>query len=96
VDPSNRVLWFTIGIVLRRNSNHSERNGRRNMKRLDKRTEQLMKGTPLDTSSKAAENFANQVRRSCMMKCSRCGRLDYQMEAGTGLCLVCIGKEEEC
>ena len=63
----------------------------------NRETEQLMKGQPLDTSSKAAENFANQVRRSCVLqKCPRCGRLDHQMEAETGLCLVCIGKELEC
>ena len=69
------------------------------MKRLDKRTEQLMSGTPLDATSKAAENFAKQVlqERSCVVQtCTRCGRQDIQMEVDTGLCLVCIGKEEEC
>lgn len=63
----------------------------------DKRTKQLMQGTPLDTSSKVAENFAIQMQSAyAMQKCPRCGRKDYCMEAGTGLCLVCIGKEEEC
>jgi hypothetical protein len=62
----------------------------------DKRTEQLMQGMPLDTSSKAAENVANQVRRSCVLfTCTRCGRMDIQMEVYTGLCLICIGKELE-
>jgi len=64
------------------------------MKRLDKRTEQLMSGTPLDTTSKAAENFAIQMQNTLNVPiCTRCGR---QMVVDAGLCLVCIGKEEEC
>ena len=65
----------------------------------DKRTEQLMQGTPLDTSSKAAENVATQVldARSCVLRtCTRCGRKDYHLEIDTGLCLVCVGRELEC
>lgn len=31
-----------------------------------------------------------------LMTCPRCGHQDYQMEAETGLCLVCVGKELEC
>ena len=56
--------------------------------------EQLMNGTPLDTTSKAAENFAIQMQNALvLMTCTRCGR---QMAVDVGLCLVCIGKEEEC
>ncbi len=65
-------------------------------KMIDRETEQLMNGTP-DTSFKAVSRIALQMVRSCVLsKCSRCGRLDYQVEAETGLCLVCVGKELEC
>ena len=64
----------------------------------DKRTERLMQGMPLDTSSLMAQSVAGQVlsKRTCVLvTCTRCGRMDYTREAETGLCLVCIDKEME-
>jgi hypothetical protein len=53
---------------------------------------------PNSLSSGAAYGYAKEVlkERTCVLQtCTKCGRQDYQMEAETGFCLVCIGKELE-
>jgi hypothetical protein len=59
--------------------------------------DRIMKTARVDTSSLMAESVARQKIKgeSLMMTCTRCGRQDTVLEAETGLCLVCVGKELE-
>lgn len=69
--------------VLRQNSNYFERSGRKNEKMYGFQMLLIYEKQKL-------------LEATCeLMTCSKCGRQDYQMEAETGLCLVCVGKELE-
>jgi hypothetical protein len=60
--------------------------------------ERLYRTMPVDTSSLMSRGVAEQkllTRRCKTLKCSRCGRAATELEADTGLCLVCIGRELE-
>ena len=48
-----------------------------------------MHGIPYDQQKLLEETYVLET-------CPRCKREVYEVEVETGLCLMCVGKEEEC